>query len=512
MTNSIVTRIAGNCQKRLMQRLAVCATAVLSIFYFHPHVCTAAEDTIVVALTNEPNSLTSCEHDSLMGVQMNLLTYNGLTRIDMKTLQPVCDLAQSYTQESDTVWVFKLREGVLFHNGDKMTADDVMATIQYAKKFPNSKNYTASMQKIEAVDPLTVRITTFAPNPNLLNDLAYHFNFILPKSLIDSGNDFNANPVGTGPYKFTRWNKGNSIAFEAFDEYFDAERRASIKTLRFVMIPEGTTRTMSLESGEVDFVYDIAPNDIARLLTTDGIAVANVTSVENFFLHLNCVSTPFKDVNLRKAIAYAINREEIIAGALSGHGTPSYSCVSMGYKESSLENAYSFNLNKAKEYMGAWGGDPASVTLDVICSNETKKAIATIMQDELSQIGIKVTVNEMDAASYQAAMTTLNLTAAIVSWSPSNAMTYIQRFQTSRRDAVPSSFADPQTDEPLSKINVCMDEKKRTAMIHDAIGLINDMCPFVPIYQVDYFRAHNANLKNVVCSATGYVDFSVMSW
>ena len=132
MTNSIVTRIAGNCQKRFMQRLAVCATAVLSIFYFHPHVCTAAEDTIVVALTNEPNSLTSCEHDSLMGVQMNLLTYNELTHIDMKTLQPVCDLAQSYTQESDTVWVFKLREGVLFHNGDKMTADDVMATIQYA--------------------------------------------------------------------------------------------------------------------------------------------------------------------------------------------------------------------------------------------------------------------------------------------------------------------------------------------------------------------------------------------
>ena len=118
----------------------------------------------------------------------------------------------------------------------------------------------------------------------------------------------------------------------------------------------------------------------------------------------------------------------------------------------------------------------------------------------------------MDAASYQAAMTTLNLTAAIVSWSPSNAMTYIQRFQTSRRDAVPSSFADPKTDEVLSKINVCMDEKERTAMIHDAIGLINDMCPFVPIYQVDYFRAHNANLKNVVCSATGYVDFSVMSW
>ena len=173
----------------------------------------SGKDSLKVALTEEPDYLSTCDHDSLMGVQMNLLTYNGLIRIDMETLAPVCDLAESYTQDSDTEWTFILKEGVKFHNGDELTADDVVASIEYAKTFEASATYTAGMEKVEAVDGKTVKITTNGPQPNLLYDLAYHYNLILPKSLIDEGNDFSANPIGTGPYKFVEWNKGNDILF-----------------------------------------------------------------------------------------------------------------------------------------------------------------------------------------------------------------------------------------------------------------------------------------------------------
>lgn len=471
-----------------------------------------SKDTLTVALTDEPDYLSTCDHDSLMGVQMNLLTYNGLVRIDMGTLQPVCDLAESYTQDSDTEWTFTLKQGVKFHNGDDFTADDVVASIAYAQSFPAAATYTGAIAAVEAVDPYTVKITTSVPTPNLLYDLAYHYNFIVPKGLIESGNDFSANPVGTGPYKFVEWSKGNSITFEAFDGYFDADRKASIPTLKFVIIPEGSTRTMSLESGEVDFVYSVASSDIDRLNSTDGIAVEQVVSVENFFLYLNCVNTPFQDVNLRKAVSYAINREDIVAGALNGYGTPSYSCVSMGYAESTDENGYTYDLDKAKEYLAAWGGDPSTVTLDIICSNDTKTAIATIMQAELAQIGINVTINEMDSASYQAAMRTTDLTSAIVSWSPANAMTYVQRFHSDRRNQTPACMVDDNLDVLVKEMNTTMDGEARSKMITNIIAEVNDLCPFVPIYQVNYFRAHNAALQNVVCSATGYVDFCTMSW
>ncbi len=469
-------------------------------------------DTLTVALTDEPDYLSTCDHDSLMGVQMNLLTYNGLIRIDMETLEPVCDLAESYSQDSDTEWTFTLKEGVKFHNGDDFTADDVVASIEYAQSFPATATYTAAIDSVEAVSPFTVKITTSAPTPNLLYDLAYHYNFIVPRSLIESGNDFSANPVGTGPFRFVEWNKGNSIVFEAFEDYFDADRKASIPTLKFVMIPEGATRTMSLESGEVDFVYSVASSDIDRLMSTDGIAVEQVVSVENFFLYLNCVNTPFTDANLRKAVSYAINREDIVAGALNGYGTPSYSCVSMGYAESTDENGYTYDLDKAKEYLEAWGGDPSTVTLDIICSNDTKTAIATIMQAELAQIGINVSINEMDSASYQAAMRTTDLTSAIVSWSPANAMTYVQRFHSDRRNQTPACMVDDNLDILVEEMNTTMDNEARAEMITSIIAEVNDLCPFVPVYQVNYFRAHDAALQNVVCSATGYVDFCTMSW
>ena len=256
----------------------------------------------------------------------------------------------------------------------------------------------------------------------------------------------------------------------------------------------------------------MAGSDIERLQSTEGITVDQVVSVENFFLYLNCVNTEFADENLRKAIAYGINREDIVAGALNGYGTPSYSCVSMGYAESTDENAYSYDPELAKQYLDAWGGDPSTVTLDIICSNDTKTAIATIMQAELAELGITVTINEMDSASYQAAMLTTDLTSAIVSWSPANAMTYVQRFHSDRRNQTPACLVDDTMDAMVEEMNVTMDTEARSQMITDIIAYANEICPFVPIYQVNYFRGYNSALQNVVCSATGYVDFCTMSW
>lgn len=118
----------------------------------------------------------------------------------------------------------------------------------------------------------------------------------------------------------------------------------------------------------------------------------------------------------------------------------------------------------------------------------------------------------MDSASYQAAMLTTDLTSAIVSWSPANAMTYVQRFHSDRRNQTPACLVDDTMDAMVEEMNVTMDTEARSQMITDIIAYANEICPFVPIYQVNYFRGYNSALQNVVCSATGYVDFCTMSW
>ena len=109
-------------------------------------------------------------------------------------------------------------------------------------------------------------------------------------------------------------------------------------------------------------------------------------------------------------------------------------------------------------------------------------------------------------------MATDTLSAAIVSWSPANAATYVSRFHSDRRSNTPASVATDEMDELVNEMRVEMDANARTDLIHRIIAEANATCWYVPIYQVEYFRAHSAQLQNVVCSATGYVDFAVAAW
>lgn len=472
----------------------------------------AVKDTLRVAMTSEPPSLSIYDHSSLLSVLMNVQMYNGLTRIDYSTLEPVCDLAESYTVENDVEWTFVLHKGVKFHNGDEMTSADVVASLEYAKSLPAAALYTASMEKVEAIDDYTVKITTTEPYAGLLYDLAYYYNFIVPKSLIDQGNDFNANPVGTGPYKLKEWNYGNSIALERHDDYFQADHVAKIPNVVFSIVPEGTSRTIALKAGDVDFVWEVNSADVASLQGSDSVTVAEVPSVEAVILFFNNDKAPFDDANLRNAIAAAINREDIIAAALNGYGTVNYSCIAQGFVESTDTNAIPYDLEAAKGYLAAWGGDPASVDLKIICSNETRVAIGTVIQNNLAQIGIPVEVVSMDTAAALNAWKTGDFIATMGSWSPSNALSYAQRFHSDRRQTYAGAINSPELDELVNQAKGTLDSTQRAAVIDQIVGIVNSLSPQVTLYQSTWYRAYDQGLDGVLCSATGYVDFCDVYW
>ena len=223
---------------------------------------TAAKDSLIIATANETPSVTTNEHNAVAGNYMNQLTYNGLFKMD-DTLTPVPDLVESYENTSDTEWVFHLKQGVLFHNGEEMTAKDVKASLELCKESPEVSQYGAATQSVEVVDDYTVKVTTDGPQSGLLSNLTHHGNFILPADLIESGHDFNKEPIGTGPYKLVAWNRGESLEFEAFEDYFGGA--APIKQIIWKIIPEGSSRTMALEAGEVDMIIEVETADLTRL-------------------------------------------------------------------------------------------------------------------------------------------------------------------------------------------------------------------------------------------------------
>jgi len=470
------------------------------------------KDTLRIAFTSEPPSLGIYDHSSLISTQMNTLTFNGLTRIDDVSLEPVCDLAESYSVENETDWLFILKEGVKFHNGEEMTSSDVVASIMHAKSLPAATLYTESIKSIEATGDYAVKLITNEPYAGLLYDLAYYYNLIVPKSLIDSNNDFSANPIGTGPYRLVDWNYGNTIKYEAFEDYFDKEHAAKIKNVIFSMIPEGASRSMSLEAGEIDFVWEVSGADVERLKSSNDVDVVEIDSVDNVILFFNNDIKPWNDANLRNAIAAAINREDIIEGALNGYGKPSYSCIVAGHVGSSEKDAIFYDPQKAEEYLKLWGGDPASVTLSILCSNETRVAIGTVIQSCLADIGIKVDVVPMDTASYMQRWKVGDFDSVIASWSPSNALSYLQRFHSDRRLTYAGAINDPEIDKKVIKAKATLNEADRLLIMEDIISAINKVSPQVSLYQSLWFRAHNANLEGVVCGKTGFARINDMYW
>ncbi|MDR1732724.1 MAG: ABC transporter substrate-binding protein [Synergistaceae bacterium] len=492
-------------------RWVLVAILVPAFFLSAPQGAEAARDSLVIATENEPPSLTTVEHDSLASVFMNLLTYNGLIRITQDTLEPVPDLAASYTV-SGTEWTFKLKEGVLFHDGQALTASDVVASLLWAKTFPSSVNYTGKIAKVEELDPLTVKITTNGLYAGLLYDLGYHFNFIVPKKLIDSKNNFNTNPIGTGPYKFVKWSRGDSLEFVKNDKYFDKKLMPSIDKVIWRFIPEGTSRTIALEAGEVDFIYEVETTDIPRLKDNPDVKVTEVTSVVNWFLSLNKDVKPYDDVNFRQALSAGIDREAIVAAALNGFGTPNSAAVPKGFKGFTDKNSVGYDPEKAKAHLKDWGGDPSKVTVPIICSNETKVRVATVIQENLSKLGIKVDIVTMDLASYLDKTGKGDYESAIVSWSPSNIVTYIQRYHSRRRASNPGSLNDKEIDARVEKIESTLDEAERLALVESTVELLNGLSPQPSLYQDIIFRAYNKDLEGVVPSATGYINFNEVRW
>ncbi len=471
------------------------------------------KDTLTIALHSEPPSLSTVDNDDLVPIYMNLLTGNLLFKIDPETLLVEPDLVESYEQTSDTEYIFKLHEGVKFHHGKELDAEDVVASIENAKKYPASSPYTGEIASVEAIDKYQVKMTLVEPYSNLLYDLAYHFNYILPKDLLESGHDFASEPVGTGPYKFVEWNRGNSITFEKNDEYWDESEMPTIKTIIWKLIPEGTSRTLALETGEVDVIYQVETADVERLKADSRFHVEEKTSVEHYYMPINTAVAPFDDVNLRQAISHAIDREAVIVGALNGYGTPAYSSVPMGY-EGSWEGDYvaSYDLDKAKEYLAAWGGDPSTVEFPILCKSDENVRVATIVQDNLSKIGINATIEQIDNASWHSRRASGDYITGITSWSPSNCFTYLVRYDSSKAESIPGALVDEETDALIAQMKATSDTEARVEIMHQIVDRVNQLVPHIPMWQGQYFRAWNADLEGIVISGTGYVQFHTAKW
>ncbi len=470
------------------------------------------KDSVIISTANETPSMSPFDHNAVAGDYMNNLTFDQLFKTDME-LNTYPHLVDTYEALTETEWQFTLKSGVMFHNGETMTAEDVKASLDYAKEFPVVAQYTKMIGEVTVIDDLTFTIKTPEPYANLLMDLTHHGNMIVPKSLIDAGNNFNENPIGSGPYKFVEWTLGDKIDFVAFEDYFGGA--PAITNMTWRVIPEGASRTIALETGEIDAIVEVESNDAARIEENADLNLYGIASTSHNFMMINTELPAFDNKDFRLALNYAINRDDIITVALNGLGVPATTQMPLGLPGTTEEGGYSYDPEKAKEYLAASGVDASTVAMPIICSDDTKRRAAEVMQASLLEnLGINATIEAMDLATYLSVTTEGDYTAAIGGYTSSSNLGYVLGVwhSSSINASNKTRTNDAEVDRLIDLAGVTLEAEARNATLEELCVYLNGIAPQVPLYQPEMLRASNKNLIGWECSPSGVIDYAALAW
>ena len=294
-------------------------------------------------------------------------------------------VAESYTVSEDRLtYTFTLREGVKFHNGDEVTAEDVVYSISRCADTTDGTPLVEAfsvIQSVEAVDARTVAITIAEPSNEFIS---YMTTAILPADYDQQ----DTAPVGTGPFKFVSRAAQDNIVLERFDEYWGTP--AYLDKVTFKIMENADSLVMSLQSGAIDLCSHLTSTQVAQL--GDGFYVAEGTMNLVQALYLNNAEKPFDDVRVRQALCYAVDKQGIIDLAFDGYGSPIGSSMypAFGkYFDESLTNYYTKDVEKAKSLLADAGyPNGFEMTITVPSNYQPHIDTAQVLVEQLKEIGV----------------------------------------------------------------------------------------------------------------------------
>ncbi len=260
-------------------------TVLASLLLAATPTAAAPKGRVVAALGSDTSTMDPHMHTERVGIIVNQHIFDTLLARDTKTWQPAPHLAESVTSVNPTTWELRLRRGVKFHNGEPFTAESVKFSFERVlnpeQKSPIRGNFTW-VKSVDVVDDYTVRITTAKPYPLIQEILTFgNFAMLPPKYLKEKGDaHFARNPVGTGPFRFVEWKKGEQVTLEANEQYWKGA--PAIKTLVFRVVPEPATQIAELLSGGVDLIRAVPPDQLSAIKSSKALAFGTDTTIKPY--------------------------------------------------------------------------------------------------------------------------------------------------------------------------------------------------------------------------------------
>ncbi|KXK59310.1 ABC transporter substrate-binding protein [Micromonospora rosaria] len=440
---------------------------------------------LVAAIGGEPDQLDPHRTSAYHSFQVLENVYDTLVEPDADlTMGPA--LATSWTTSDDQLtWTFTLREGVRFSDGSPLTAEDVVYS--YKRIVDEKLNAAYKFETVESVaapDPATVVVKLSAPTPNLLANLGgFKGVAIVKKANVDSG-EITTRPIGTGPFAVASYTSGDSIKLVRNEHYWAG--RPKLDGVTFTFVSDPTVALQNLRGGEVQWTDNLPPQQVPQLTGSGDLTVSSTASTDYWYLALNQARAPYRDPAVRRAVAFALDREAITKAAKFGQATVNQTAVPSGSKWYYEYAPYRHDVNQARQLLDQAG--VSDLTMDLMVTSEYPETVtaAQVIASQLGEVGIDVTIRTLDFAQWLDEQGKGTFDAFMLGWLGN--IDPDEFYYAQHRTGGPFNFhkySNPAVDRLLDQGRTQTDEAARKQTYEQAAKQIVDDASYIYLYNPD---------------------------
>lgn len=475
-----------------------------------------AKDALVVIIESSPNNLDPRVGIDAQSERIDELIFDALVhRDDHFNLHPW--LAESWEIPDPLTYVFHIKKGVHFHDGRPLTSRDVKWTLDTVAQGKIRTAKTATFRYVDHIDTpddATVVVHLKEPFATLLWNLSDGAIGIVPEG---SGDTFGTKPIGTGPFKFVSAEQDKDVVIERNDDYW--AEKAKLRRVRFIVVPDSTTRALELRKGSADIAPtgSLNPDTYMALRRDPQIKQMQGPGTIYTYLALNLRDPILKDVRVRQALAYAIDREPLIHYLWRDLARPANSVLPpQHWAYNGDVPTYEHNPEKARELLDAAGyplknGVRFHLTMKT-STEESTRLLASVLQQQLRDVGIALDIRSYEFATFFADVQKGAFQLYSLRWIGGNQDPDIFEYVFESSSIPPKRanrgyYSNPRIDELLAQARKEIDQEKRKQIFFEVQRILANDLPYINLWYLDNVMAYRPRVKGLKLNPSGNFDF-----
>ena len=479
--------------------------------------CSSKPDphTLVMIIESSPTNLDPRVGLDAQSERIDELIFDDLLERD-EHLNVKPALAESWEIPDRMTYVFRLHHGVKFHDGRPLTSRDVKWTFDSLLQGKIRSTKAAAyrfVDRIEAPDDYTVIFHMKEPFSTLLWNLSDGAIGIVPYG---SGDEISRKPMGSGPFRFFSAEQDREVILERNEEYWG--EKARLGRIRFMVVPDTTTRALELRKGSADIVNNALTSDLVLALEREpNLKVLRGPGTVLNYLAFNLRDPVLKDVRVRQAIAYAINRQPMIEYLWRGFAQPAASILpAQSWAYNNDVPAYEHNAERARQILDTAGYRPVNhVRFHLVMktsTEETTRLIAAVLQQQLRDVGVALDIRTFEFATFFSDVTSGAYQLYSLRWIGGNEDPDIFEYafhsaKFSPHGANRSYYSNPRIDALIDQARSELDQNTRKQLYAEIQQVLAKELPYINLWYLDNILVHSKRVRNLTLNASGNYDF-----